>query len=147
MTRPPVRWRKSRTTSRAASAVRLPTTRLTTSRVSGSTAVWSQQSPRRASPGSQFFSFRPTNAHFSSNWTSFVAGGKSHEFLVQVPGVVAGQTDVSGDGVRVDAGQPGRLPGPDPLGHVPEDGGQRVGRQAGVEQGCPLALGEPGLTG
>src|SRR5215213_3513510 len=103
MTRPPVRRWKSRTTAVTASAVRLPTTRLTTSRLSGSTAVWSQQSPRRGSSGSQFLSFRPTNDHFSSNWTSRVAGGKSHEVVVEGAGVFAGPADVPGDGVGMDA--------------------------------------------
>src|SRR5215207_13533 len=49
ITRPPVRRRKSRTSAWVASAVRLPTTRLTTNRLSGSSATWSQQSPHRAS--------------------------------------------------------------------------------------------------
>src|SRR5215207_10952945 len=143
ITRPPVRRRKSRTSAWVASAVRLPTTRLTTSRLSGSSAVWSQQSPRRGSSGSQFFSFRPTNDHFSSNWTSLVAGGKSHEFVVESLGMGAGQADVSGDRIRVDPGQPGRLSGADPLGHMGEDGGGLVRRQPGIEQGGALALGEP----
>jgi hypothetical protein len=70
ITREPVRRRKSRTKARVASVVRFPTTKLTTNRLRGSRATWSQQSPRRASSGSQFFCFAPTNDHFSSNWAS-----------------------------------------------------------------------------
>ena len=38
--------------------------------------------------GSQFFCFLPTNAHFSSNWTSRVSGGKGHQLVVGVLGVL-----------------------------------------------------------
>src|SRR6476619_2161410 len=105
MTRPPVRRWKSRTSVWVASVVRLPTTRLTTNRLSGSRATWSQQSPRRASSGPQFFCFFPTKAHFSSNCTSSVFGGKGDQFVVHRLGVVAGESGVPGDGVGVDAGE------------------------------------------
>jgi hypothetical protein len=123
ITREPVRRRKSPTNARVASVVRLPTTKLTTNRLSGSRATWSQQSPRRVSPGSQFFCFLPTNAHFSSNWTSTVFGGKSDQLVVQFRGVFAHASSVSGDGVRVDAGEPSGLAGADPFGHMRQDGG------------------------
>jgi hypothetical protein len=65
--RPPVRRLTSSTTDRQFSAVRLPGTRVGRRRLSGSTAVWSQSSPRSrssGSPGSHFFSFFPTKPHF-----------------------------------------------------------------------------------
>jgi hypothetical protein len=46
----------------------------------------------------------------------------------------------------VDAGQPGGLAGAAPLGHVPADGRQRLGRESGVEERGALALGEAGLA-
>src|SRR5215207_8525574 len=141
-TRPPVRRRKSRTNARVASAVRLPTTRLTTNRLSGSNATWSQQSPHRASSGSQFFCFLPTNAHFSSNCTSSVFGGKSDQLVVELCGVVAGESGVPGDGVRMDAGEPGGLAGADSLGHVGQDGGRGRRGESGTEQGCAPAFRE-----
>src|SRR3954471_2265046 len=124
ITREPVRRRKSQTSARVASVVRLATTKLTTNRLCGSRATWSQQSPRRASSGSQFFCFLPTNAHFSSNWTSLVFGGKSDQLVVQFGGVLAGQSGVPGDGVRVNPGEPSGLAGADPLGHMGQDGGR-----------------------
>ena len=38
--------------------------------------------------------------HFSSNWTSRVRGGKGHEFVVEALGLVAGEGEIAGDGVR-----------------------------------------------
>src|SRR5215207_1615092 len=132
--REPVRRRKSKTSARVASAVRLPTTRLTTSRLSGSRATWSQQSPHRASSGWQCFCFLATKAHFSSNCTSSVFGGKRDQFLVQVRGVVAGESGLAGDGILVDAGEPGGLAGADPLGHVSQDVVDLPRREPRVEQ-------------
>src|SRR5687767_1684623 len=146
-TRFPVRRRKSRTSACVASAVRLPTTRLTTNRLCGSRATWSQQSPRRASSGRQFFCFLPTNAHFSSNWTSLVLGGKGDQLVVEVGRVVARESGVPSDRVGVDAGEPSGLAGADPLGHVSQDGGRGRGGEPGSEQGRALALREPGLAG
>src|SRR5262249_51073775 len=80
--------------------------------------------------------------HFSSNWTSRVAGGKSHEFVVELLGVVAGEQGVAADGVLVDAGEPAGLADADALGEVAEDVEDLVGRQAGVEQRRALAPGE-----
>src|SRR6266850_7198569 len=135
ITREPVRRRKSRTNARVASVVRLPTTRLTTNRLSGSRATWSQQSPRRTSSGAQFFCFLATKAHFSSNWTSAVLGGKGHQLVVEGFGVVADESGVPGDGVGVDPGEPGGLAGADPLGHVRQDVVDLPRRETGVEVG------------
>src|SRR6516165_2903970 len=60
--------------------------------------MWSHQSPScssAGSAGSQFSGFLPTKDHFSSNWTSRVSGGKSHELVVQLAGVVTGQPAVA----------------------------------------------------
>src|SRR3984957_20203655 len=104
MIRPPVRALKSCTKRCTLSSVRLPGTTLTTKRCSGSKATWSQFSPWRASSavsGSQCFSFLPTKAHFSSNWTSLVWGGKSHEFIVDLLGVMAGDDGQANDRILV----------------------------------------------
>src|SRR6266567_8902276 len=106
MIRPPVRSLKSFTSRWVCSSVRLPATTLTTRRCSGSKATWSQLSPCRASPGlsgSQCFSFLPTKDHFSSNCTSRVFGGKSHDLVVDVLGVLAGDRGEAHRRVLVDA--------------------------------------------
>jgi hypothetical protein len=89
----------------------------------------------------------PTKAHFSSNWTSRVLGGKSHELVVELLGVVAGQAAVADDGVFTHPDQAGGLADADPLGDVLQDGHDLVLGQAGVEQGGAFALGEAGLAG
>ncbi len=48
-----------------------------------------------------------------------VVGGKSHELVVQLLGVTAGQADVVGDGVAVHADQAGHLAGAHTLGIDP----------------------------
>src|SRR5580658_10777494 len=105
MSRPPVRCRKSSTSCWVLSSVRLPGTTLTTKRCSGSKATWSQLSPcgcREGLSGSQCFSFLPTKDHFSSNCTSRVLGGKSHEFIVDSLGVLAGDYRQANHGILVD---------------------------------------------
>jgi hypothetical protein len=89
----------------------------------------------------------PTNDHFSSNWTSRVAGGKGHELVVELPGVVPGPQAVANDGVLVHADQPAGLAYADPLGNVVQHGDDLVLGQAGAEQGGALALGEARLAG
>ena len=78
-------------------------------------------------------SFLATKDHFSSNWTSVVVGGKSHELVVELAGVAAGEPGVAGDGLAVDFRQPGRLAGADALGEVLEDGECLAVGEAGVE--------------
>ena len=56
--------------------------------------------------GSQFFCFLATNDHISSSWTSRVSGGKGHELVVGVPGVLSGLAGQPHDGVAVDADEP-----------------------------------------
>jgi hypothetical protein len=87
-----------------------------------------------------------TKDHFSSNCTSRVRGGKSHEFVVELLGVVAGHQGVAADGVLADADQPTGLADADAFGEVSEEGGGLVGAEPGVKQGSALALGEAGFT-
>jgi hypothetical protein len=89
----------------------------------------------------------PTNAHFSSNWTSRVAGGKSHDLVVGVFGVLTGQEYQPGDGVLADPHQAGGLSGPAAVVEVLQDPSDLVVGELGVEVGRPLELGEPGLAG
>src|SRR4051794_21817692 len=99
--RPSVRRRTSWTTSLQSSAQRGPGTTASSKRCSASTAVWSQSSPNSSSAGSsgsRFFSFLATKFHFSSDWTSRVSGGKSHELVVEEPGLIAGEGEEARDG-------------------------------------------------
>jgi hypothetical protein len=88
-----------------------------------------------------------TKDHFSSNWTSRVLGGKSHEFVVELLGVLAGAKAVADDGVLADAHQAAGLADAAALGEVVQDGEGFFGTQAGVEQGRALAFGEACLAG
>jgi hypothetical protein len=71
-----------------------------------------------------------------------VRGGKSHEVVVELLGVVAGQGAEAGDGVAVDADQPAGLADADALGDVGQDGDGGGGGEAGVEQRGAFAFGE-----
>src|SRR3954470_20887447 len=111
--------------------------------------MWSQQSPLRSSAGSsrsQLASFLATKAHFSSNWTSVVRGGKRHEVVVGGPGVLPGEAAVAGDGVGGDPAEPAGLADAAPLGDVLQDRLDLLRRERGIEQGGALALGEAGLA-
>src|SRR5438270_10220541 len=150
MSRPPVRRLKSSTTATPLSAVRSPGTTLTTSRLSASIATWSQVSPLRSSAGSsgaRFFSFLATKAHFSSNWTSRVRGGKSDQLVVQVAGMFAGEFAQAADGAPVHLAEPAGLADSASLGDVLQDRLDLPRRQPRVEQGRPLPLGEAALAG
>src|SRR4051794_27349649 len=89
--RPPSRRLTSSTRRSTFSGMRRPTTTARTRRLSGSSAAWSHWSPRNRSPRGRFFSLQPTNAHFSSNWTAVVRGGKGGLLVVQPLGVGAGE--------------------------------------------------------
>ncbi len=148
--RPPVRRLKSATTATTLSAVRSPGTTLRINRLSASMATWSQVSPLRSSAGSlgsQFFSFLATNAHFSSNWTSRVRGGKSDQLVVEVAGVLAGDLAQAADGASVHLAGAGRSGGRRTSRRCAPGPTRPSWRQAGVEQGRPLPLGESGLAG
>src|SRR5262249_37475091 len=113
-------------------------------RCSASTAVWSQSSPlssSRGSSGSQFFSFFPTKFHFSSNWTSQVRGGKSHQLVVEEFGLVAGPGEVARDGVPGDAGEPAGGADADALAEMAQNGDGLVCGQLGAFQGGAFSLG------
>jgi hypothetical protein len=88
-----------------------------------------------------------TKAHFSSNWTSCVAGGKSHDLVVGVVGVGAGLGGVPADGVFIDAHEATGLADAAPLLEVLQDRDGFLPGQAGGEQGGALALGEARLAG
>jgi hypothetical protein len=88
-----------------------------------------------------------TKDHFSSNWTSWVAGGKSHEFVVSGAGVRAGPQGVADDGVFIDTGQAGGLAHAAAVLEVPEDAQGLFRRESGAEQGGAFALREAVLTG
>jgi hypothetical protein len=89
----------------------------------------------------------PTNAHFSSNWTSRVAGGKSHDLVVGAFGVLASQKRQPGDGVLTDPHEPSGLSGTTAIREVLKDVRDLVVRELGVEVGGTLELGEPSLAG
>src|SRR4051794_36666960 len=102
--RPPVRCFTSATTSSTFSASRAPGTIARTDLLSASIATWSHQSPwwsSAGSAGSPWSCFLFTNDHFSSHWTSRVSGGKSHELVVELAGMVAGQPAVANDGIAI----------------------------------------------
>jgi hypothetical protein len=88
-----------------------------------------------------------TNAHFSSNWTSRVLGGKRDEFVVDLPRVLAGQPAVAPHGVAIHLAKPPSLADAAALGDVFQDRFDLLGGQLGPEQGSPLALGEAGQAG
>src|ERR1019366_6881636 len=147
---PLVRSWTSRTAFLQFSAERSPGTTTSRRRCSGSMAVWSQSSPlssSRGSSGSQFFSFLPMKFHFSSNWTSRVSGGKSHEFVVVKLGLVAGEGEVAGDGVPGDAGEATGGADAAALADVIEDGDDLAGRQLGAFEGGALTFGGCLLAG
>src|SRR5262245_19096514 len=107
-------------------------------------------SPLRSSAGSsgsQFASFLATKAHFSSNWTSRVRGGKLDQLVVQAAGVLAGQPAQAADGVPVHPAEPTGLADAAALGDVLQDRFGLAGRQPGAAQGRPPSFGEAGLAG
>jgi hypothetical protein len=84
--------------------------------------------------GSQFLCFLETKAHFSSNWTSRVSGGKSHDLVVGILGVPSGQQGQPGDRVLVDPDQAGGLADAAALGQVLQDRRDLVVGEPGVEE-------------
>jgi len=88
-----------------------------------------------------------TKDHFSSNWTSRVPGGKSHEVVVELAGVVAGHEGEPDNSVLVDPGQAAGLADADALLQVSQDGEEFIAGQAAVKQGRALALAEAILAG
>ena len=69
-------------------------------------------------------------------------GGKGHEFVVAVAGVLAGPQGIADHGVFINAHQAGGLADATAVLEVPEDGHGLLLRQSGAEQGGAFALGE-----
>lgn len=88
-----------------------------------------------------------TNDHFSSSWISRVSGGKGHEFVVGVAGVLAGPACQPHHGVAMNADEPLGLADPIALDQMREDRDGLLGGQVRVEQGSALAFGEASLAG
>jgi hypothetical protein len=88
-----------------------------------------------------------TNDHISSSWISRVSGGKGHECVVDVPGVLSGHAGEPHDGVAMDADKPLGLADPVSLDQVYEDRDHLLRRQTGMGQRGALAFGEARLTG
>jgi hypothetical protein len=83
-----------------------------------------------------------TNDHFSSNWTSRVRGGKSHELVVELLGVRAGEPAVVNHRVAVHSDEPAGRPNTAPLGEVLKERDDLVHGELGAKQGRPFPLGE-----
>jgi hypothetical protein len=88
-----------------------------------------------------------TKDHFSSNWTSRVVGGKSHEVVVEVLGVPTGLEGEADDRVLVHSRQAAGLADANPFLEVGQDRDGLVVGQAAVEQGSALAVAEAVLAG
>ena len=76
-----------------------------------------------------------------------MVGGKSHQLVVELLGVGAGQPAEAGDGGAADTGEPSGLADATTVGDVGQHGLGFVRGQAGVEQWSALALGEACLAG
>ena len=87
---------------------------------------------------SQFASFLATKAHFSSNWASRVRGGNGDQFVVEPPGVLAGDPAVAGDGVAVHLAEPAGLADAAALGDVLQDRLDLLGGSRAPNRGVPL---------
>jgi hypothetical protein len=88
-----------------------------------------------------------TKDHFSSNWTSRVRGGKSHELVVSVVGMLSGDAGQPADGVGIDADQASGGADAAALVEVLEHRESPLFGEMAVEQGRALALGEATLAG
>jgi hypothetical protein len=89
----------------------------------------------------------PTNDHFSSNWTSRVWGGKSHEFVVELLGLLARQKAEAEHRIPIHADEPAGLPDAAPFGDVVQQRHDLVVGQKAAKQRSSFSLGEAGLAG
>jgi hypothetical protein len=87
-----------------------------------------------------------TNDHISSNWISRVSGGKSHEFVVSVLGVLAGQTRQSHDRVAMHADESFGLADSGAFAQVFQDRDRLLVRQTRAEQRGALTFRESSLA-
>jgi hypothetical protein len=95
----------------------------------------------------QCFCFLKTKDHFSSSWASWVEGGKGHEFVVGLPGVLSRLEGVADHGVFIDSSQAGGLPDATAVLQVLEDiEGLLVG-ESGAKEGGAFAFGKADLAG
>jgi hypothetical protein len=92
--------------------------------------------------GSRFFGCLKTKDHFASHWISRVRGGKSHERVRNVVGMLSGAAGQSADGVGIDADPPSGGADAAALVEVLEHGEGLLRGEMGVEQGRALALGD-----
>jgi hypothetical protein len=88
-----------------------------------------------------------TKDHFSSSWTSWVEGGKGHEFVVALAGVLAGLQGVADHGVFIDTAQASSLADATAVLEVPEDIESLLVGESAAEESRPFAFGETGLAG
>jgi hypothetical protein len=88
-----------------------------------------------------------TKDHFSSNWASRVRGGKSHEFVVELFGVLTGDDGQAHDRVLVNADQATGLAHAATLLQMPEDGERFVVGQFGTIQRRAFTFREAFLAG
>jgi hypothetical protein len=88
-----------------------------------------------------------TKAHFSSNWTSRVRGGKRDQLVVQVAGVLAGQSAQATDRVAIHFTESPGLAHATPLGDMLQDGFDLLVGEPSPEEDCALAFGEARLAG
>jgi hypothetical protein len=79
-----------------------------------------------------------TTDHFSSNWTSRVVGGKRHQLVVELAGVVAGRAAVADHRVAVHLHQPGGGADAGPLGEVLEERERLSSVSCETNRGAPL---------
>jgi hypothetical protein len=84
----------------------------------------------------------PTKAPFSSNWTSRVWGGKSHEFVVDLAGVLTGHPRQANDRVLVHTQQAAGLADAAIFQKVVQHGHRLVLGQFAAIEGAALAWGE-----
>jgi hypothetical protein len=75
-----------------------------------------------------------------------VEGGKAHQLVAELAGVVAGEPGESVDGVFADPGEACGLADAAAVGEVGQYRPELIGGQAGVEERGALALGEAGLA-
>jgi hypothetical protein len=89
----------------------------------------------------------PTKAHFSSNWTSRVWGGKSHEFVVDLLSVLARDPGEANNRILVHPDEATGLADPTILLKMLEDGDRLVLGEFAAIEGTALAFGEAVPTG
>jgi hypothetical protein len=75
-----------------------------------------------------------------------VFGGKSHEFVVEVAGVIASDSAQAADRATIHLAKSTGLPDAASLGDMFQDRFDLLRRQSRVKEGCPLALGEAKLA-